>query len=438
LEINIATHGIAPIENLESLIESIDNKRKSEKRILETINNPESSRSIIVYEFVLQINGSNVPYIIVDLPGKEEFYDSYLNKMNLNYQAKLFNTTDYVSQPVRNHLSLVSMIYNPIFLGIFWDDDIINVFNTYNATSLQNHITKIQDSVILLLSSGKRYQLKDICDQNDLANRKITYKINPNDNPGLPMKSFLDNNNLTNLVSFRTGQNINSLTTKFQSFFLKKLIAVEILRYFIIEYDKSDKYDIIEKFLARILTVLGAQDTKYDLLSYQGYYINENVGGLLEYLGIASKKPGIIDNAPKDPLPDTVIETIKEFIGFNILITDKSNGINSIFSDAFYNNPIVDALLNIFENRVSDYLRNSYDSNKIYIGGKNSTENPLISELLKPYFDVQPTNPPQNPDDKIKSYKLLYVLTNNDNEFKCDKQLNLLDNTYKFLSKISS
>lgn len=66
------------IENISELTEKIDNLRKLTRTIRETPNNPESSRSIMIYDFILDFgNKKTVPFIIIDLPGREEIVESF-------------------------------------------------------------------------------------------------------------------------------------------------------------------------------------------------------------------------------------------------------------------------------------------------------------------------------------------------------------------------
>lgn len=78
----------------DELINKIDTNRKKgidvdiffkgntgHKQIKSTVNNPESSRSIVIYEFQIESEsepGKYTPFIIYDLPGKEDLYKTYI------------------------------------------------------------------------------------------------------------------------------------------------------------------------------------------------------------------------------------------------------------------------------------------------------------------------------------------------------------------------
>ena len=87
------------MSNFELLVTAIDNERKIKKRIRETPNNPESSRSLIVYDFVLSVkNGDSdksTNFLIIDLPGKESiektYIDKYYNLFKYYSESRLIN-----------------------------------------------------------------------------------------------------------------------------------------------------------------------------------------------------------------------------------------------------------------------------------------------------------------------------------------------------------
>ena len=69
----------------DSIKHCINELRKKEKRIVATKNNPASSRSIIVYEFFNVINEDTiVPFILIDLPGREEIKQTYFDEFIVN------------------------------------------------------------------------------------------------------------------------------------------------------------------------------------------------------------------------------------------------------------------------------------------------------------------------------------------------------------------
>ncbi len=80
--------------NFEKLVSDIDMRRKEGRRIRETPNNPESSRSIIVYDFVLDIPTNKKPstnFLLIDLPGKEDIEKTFITKYYNLFESK-YNT----------------------------------------------------------------------------------------------------------------------------------------------------------------------------------------------------------------------------------------------------------------------------------------------------------------------------------------------------------
>ena len=61
-------------------------------------------------------------------------------------------------------------------------------------------------------------------------------------------------------------------------------------------------------------------------------------------------------------------------------------------------------------------IENSYNYSKTY-----KYEKPLIADILKPFLD------------KLENYYMFYLLTNNDPDFKNEKQMKLLDVSLKFI-----
>ena len=66
-------------KGFDEIVEQIDNERKKTGRIKATVNNPSSSRSIVLYEFEILIDGTFVPFIVMDLPGKENIVKTFID-----------------------------------------------------------------------------------------------------------------------------------------------------------------------------------------------------------------------------------------------------------------------------------------------------------------------------------------------------------------------
>ena len=137
----------------------LDKIRKSEGRIKITPNNPESSRSVVIYEFLLFIEGSYVPFVIIDLPGREEIVETYCDNYLSKPFAKQFNTKFHKAL-------LTSMSTNPLALAILVPSII---FETFNSKFLQLHDRKKIMSTPLLTDVPNGPNIIDEDDEDEEA-----------------------------------------------------------------------------------------------------------------------------------------------------------------------------------------------------------------------------------------------------------------------------
>lgn len=146
--------------NFSDFTTSIDSYRKGEKgntdiktikRIRETPNNPESSRSILVYDFKLYVGedtgvereSDSVRFLIIDLPGREEinqtYIEPYLNNIFINNMLSgttkpqtvtLGQNSVTSSLPIeRIRMIITCMALNPMALAVFQPSVIFNTIN---------------------------------------------------------------------------------------------------------------------------------------------------------------------------------------------------------------------------------------------------------------------------------------------------------------------
>lgn len=149
--------------NFATFTESIDKYRKGEKgtsdiknikRIRETPNNPESSRSILVYDFKLYVGEDSgdelkneedaVKFLIIDLPGREEIKQTYIEpylenplikNMLKQGEDKTINLSptktveaNYAIERIRMIISCMAL--NPMALAVFHPRIIVDTINT--------------------------------------------------------------------------------------------------------------------------------------------------------------------------------------------------------------------------------------------------------------------------------------------------------------------
>lgn len=306
------------IQNFDSLISQIDKNRKNKlpnnslyndntnipqsydniTRIKATANNPESSRSIIFYEFVIKLNtpqqinikvGNStvsvwryyVTLLIVDLPGQEDIKTSFVEK------PKYDITIDHIPTfKADNKFSQFYYTYkeNDKIMGT--NDD----FTVYRYNNLLQRIIK---------SSVYMNPLFKFMSRITPTASAISYSFNLNINIenksliGLYWGVFSDDIQSTKLVNQIDVINKNNYdnyikyTNKFSEESLKNNNNIGSVNYY-----KNDKYIVngllylqTNPFLYITDYLLENMNNKSDLLApFEGYMINENVGGLITYL----------------------------------------------------------------------------------------------------------------------------------------------------------
>jgi hypothetical protein len=78
------------IKNFSTFTQKIDKYRKTKGRIKKTKNNPASSRSIIVFDFLIIINNKRIHLVIMDLPGKEKIYETYCENEDIKIEFLVY------------------------------------------------------------------------------------------------------------------------------------------------------------------------------------------------------------------------------------------------------------------------------------------------------------------------------------------------------------
>ena len=135
---NIAENSVSSVfKNFNNFVDEIDAKRKEAGRIRNTPNNPVSSRSIVIYDFQLELFSQEtyVPFLIVDLPGREEIIQTYVEPYldNTVIQKLLGN-----QPPARiNELKLILgfAALNPLGLALLRPDSIEKTLKNYFANT---------------------------------------------------------------------------------------------------------------------------------------------------------------------------------------------------------------------------------------------------------------------------------------------------------------
>jgi hypothetical protein len=112
-------------KKFETFVDSVDKYREKEGRIRDTPNNAVSSRSVVIYDFQLYVFDKKepVPFIIVDLPGREEiiqtYVDPYLNNPTIRQLLDIHSSENKIKE-LKLILGIAAL--NPLGLSIFATD----------------------------------------------------------------------------------------------------------------------------------------------------------------------------------------------------------------------------------------------------------------------------------------------------------------------------
>ena len=551
-------------KEFENYIKLIDNRRELTKRIRDTPNNPVSSRSVIVYDFQLEVQGQDkmIPFLIIDLPGREEllesFVESYIDDSNIknilqNYppyknQTKSFEELKIVlAFSVINPLGL-AMVESDIILDIIAktpkdkrdklfeaiqmelptnakDEQILasykdkfrikaqNISKNLSKTTVDAYtklyyryppqtaytqeklkitdlteLTPVKNTNSPWMISGK-YRLLDEfvnmdCDplgawfSYDDINGTFKFEAKPSATDGYStdtqyqivlcmhiINRLILNNDfetlfkiITEICEKRINKHINTHIDSFDKDGLMKL-AKELLdtkfkrlywtsnniRNKQIQEDEISLQQIITK---NSLTTNDIPEFKeglksimcYDYIKtpYEGFYINENIIGLIKYLASVAKQ----DDPNKDKFINEQIPRQNETLDFTFqrnklrimemtgqqtddAIRQKFNFSAEIPQKLFTLSSSKQLVMNTDNiDKIYNEMKESYKSEKIF-----NFEHPIIENILKPYLA------------QIYDYKVLYTLANYQEDNircnRCDHQYKLLDKTRGFIQTIA-
>jgi hypothetical protein len=359
--------------NFQEIIDNIDSTRELQGRIKTTKNNIKSSRSIMIFDFKIKIKETGdyvedyVNFVIIDLPGKENIKETFVEG-DICIPLK-----DSLSSFTRNmaFLSPLSLMLNKTIANqIFTEFDYLSQDENFSITYLGDDYKKNNSEYI--------NKLQKIKDQGN---------SNSNSNYGLEIMRNIINNNKFDLLS-----------------------------------------NFYEKYLFNKPTIDGCyKKDKYSLAPFEGYYINENIIGLLSSL----LKNLCLNNRVIEVQDEIFSNTAKkhpEFISYANRKGNKGSYINSIDNEVkaqtyffrfLLKNSDINLKTNFCGHTIEDWINDSYDYNKIF-----NVDNPPIEGLLEPYFKY------------IKNFYVFYVVSNDDPE-KCDKQIKLIADSKVFLDELN-
>ncbi len=170
-----------------------------EKRIRDTNNNIVSSRSILVYDFIISYKENDIektaPFIIIDLPGREEIIQTYINPY-FDLSSNNSKSGDIISElylkgnntssiNIKNKMLELnflfsSMAINPIGISLFNPIDIITKFfnEKYNKEEKKNFLESPIETKYEFTDSLNDIDIRNNPDKDKLkieTNNEINY-----------------------------------------------------------------------------------------------------------------------------------------------------------------------------------------------------------------------------------------------------------------------
>lgn len=379
------------LKNFSDIVGAIDEKRKEKGTIKRTINNRESSRSIMVYDFKVELNNNTfVNFVVMDLPGKEHITETFIKPPPENEYKCITIKNDYgLSEELLKKMAY----FSPASLAL----------NENISTMIIGEYKKKSFDLIF------NWQGK-IVDKNNT----------------------IDYDNIVNNIDNRS-QDI-----------AKKRYALEIMRNII----QFNKFDLLKSIYNNIFNYPEPNDSiykqsekykcsthdSYAITPFEGYYINENITGLIStllknlklnndfvktqnpvYLPLFNQLVEPIYNMNNVPDNERIKneneqELIAQTYFFRRFIYDKKKDITTYYSED----------LNYEGRPFREWLESDdiYDFNKSY--RKND---PPIATILEPYFKI------------IKNFYVFYVVSN-ENKDKCEKQIKFIADSNDFLIEL--
>lgn len=361
--------------NFNTLVGNIDNLRKKgleikkllehlAKQIKPTINNPESSRSILVYDFEINLDRTSdnpvfVPFIIYDLPGKEDVYRTYVDSVGYDNEKSF---RDFPKDIAKERKS--TYVTNPLLIPIFDEnaniirDILIKLSNDelspepYTATGPPTKFNEefekniVEDIIKYTITT---FAYPD-ANNNDYTDPGASYTVgslyqNP-DSIKTFYQLFVEDNIKPELYDLDMAQEslviklgIIGINGPFEDGIIdKNLIAMELrvlICVIIIAYlIKHQLFDLLVEIINVVVNGSnGSNDNSNGGWSrskiysfYEAYYINENVVGLLQYLiNNILKKNSTIEEQ------DTINENINEIVNKNYKTANRYRAILNLF-----------------------------------------------------------------------------------------------------------
>jgi len=452
------------IKNFQKdFVEEIDKIRKSQGRIKATINNPESSRSIMVYEFkIILSNDKCVRFVVMDLPGKEDVKNTYLSDDIKDQELICLNLKQEIKGSYHERAVKAACFMNPLFISLF----------------------------PIICNQLINYTLKNIKDIPEINNHKISIRSEDAYREQISLINRLNSRDLSELHPRYTTGDPSSQRVSNPNYirpFTNCVLASEIVKCIII----NNKIEFLIKFYKdELIFTCDGQDNDINA-PFEAFYINENLLGLIELLkGRLNKNkltPVQIDEKLYKNTNDESILLNNPFSeimirdGGRIVINKTGNPIKIYTSNneqqmiqqnesfnIYYNELIAQTyflrdllrtdgkIFNVTTDNIGGYYLDSkyeyvdshyngllesskYKDKSIkewiedsYVFNKAFTKDPPIRRFMESYFGTETNN-----EDTINNFYLFYVVSNN-NIGKCANQNALIADSNDFIHAINS
>ena len=331
------------------------------KQVKGTIDNDKSSRSILVYDFqiefatpVVPIIYTYVPFVIYDLPGKEDLFKTYV-KFNPNGVAntarKQFAFDDIPNDDKVNGEEIKerksSYVLNPLRIPSF-DDNIDTIISVLTDTSPDGPDNKIEPSFLKNIIQdmlNTPFKTNEIKGSTTVTITEVTKVFGD---------LFSFPGTISNFGQLFDEANLNDAIVKNQDTMADDYGFSEIARI----NDSSQYPRVVHQNLAimviRILLKYNLYDIIVEIINkivgnstwtvekiyafFEAYYINENVVGLLQYLIkdiLEENKPSakeVFERQKSEPAIDTVGKIIKDNNYYRMFYVDRNDPGNLSYS----------------------------------------------------------------------------------------------------------
>lgn len=343
------------LQSLEELVTEIDKVRKDNKRIRETPNNIESSRSIIVYDFTFIIEDKPVYFLIMDLPGRENIEKTYIDNYvkvaekiieksaQSSVQSSVQNDinkdiskfiTSYTNYPKYIKMLLFATSMQPLLIPIIDPEGFLDAINTIDVNTNKCIIKLVEELQFnTTLNTKAIFNVVIKQDEKNIKYSKITITMGVD--PTKPKGTLYDlatRARLFDLSNIPIPIDFNFIIANWGIFYMNIIITQnkfgileQIIKYIIdkrfnkyvetycnndlqkykvlLEICKKNYHDFIKDKLEIINNLQIIKDKvlyDYFMTPYEGLYINENIVGIIKYCEKINSPDGVSSVLPQD------------------------------------------------------------------------------------------------------------------------------------------